>query len=55
MTNQEAIKITQLFIDNLKACDIPIYANEREALKKLISTAEEYDVLTGIIGICGEG
>lgn len=55
MTNKKAIKTMQQFITNLELCDIPIYANEREALEKLISTAEEYDVLTGIIGICGEG
>lgn len=45
MTNQEAIKITQLFIDNLKACDIPIYADEKEALEKLMSTAKDYDTI----------
>lgn len=55
ITNQEAIKTTEKFITDLEASDIPIYADEREALEKLINTAKEYDVLTGIIGICGEG
>ena len=54
MTNQEAIKTTEKFITDLEASDIPIYADERKALEKLINTAKEYDVLTGIIGICGE-
>lgn len=55
MTNQEAIKTTEKFITSLEASDIPIYTDERKALEKLINTAKEYDVLTGIIGICGEG
>ena len=42
MTNKKAIKTMQQFITNLELCDIPIYANEREALEKLISTAEEF-------------
>lgn len=29
--------------------------HELEAFEKLIQTAKEFDVLTGIIGICGEG
>lgn len=40
MTNKEAIKITKEFIADLELINIPIYDNEREALKKLISTAE---------------
>ena len=42
MTNQEAINTTKEFIADLEACDIPIYADEREALEKLISTAEVF-------------
>lgn len=40
MTIEEAIKTTKEFISELGACDIPIYDNEREALEKLINTAE---------------
>ena len=40
MTNQEAIRTTKQFIADLEASDIPIYANEREALEKLINTAK---------------
>lgn len=55
MTNQEAINTTKKFISDLEVCDIPIYANEKEALEKLISIAKEYDVLlTNIMRICGE-
>jgi hypothetical protein len=45
MTNQEAIRTTKEFIADLEASDVPIYANEREALEKLIQTAREYDAL----------
>lgn len=52
MTNQEAIKIiNNLIILNKEE----FYLDELEAFEKLIQTAKEYDVLTGIIGICGEG
>lgn len=55
MTNQEAINTTKEFITSLEACGIPIYADEREALEKLMSIAKEYDVLlTNIMRICGE-
>lgn len=42
MTNQKAIEVTRFFIADLEASDIPIYADEREALEKLISTAEVF-------------
>lgn len=42
MTNQEAIRTTKNFIADLEASDIPIYADEREALEKLMSTAEVF-------------
>jgi hypothetical protein len=45
MTNKEAINTTENFIADLEASDIPIYADEREALEKLIQTAREYDAL----------
>ena len=49
MTNQEAIEIVE---------DIGFYVNlskrQEDALNQLIKTAKEYDVLTGIIGVCGE-
>ena len=51
MTNQEAIKIVNnLIILNKEE----FYLDELEAFEKLIQTAKDYDVLTGIIGICGE-
>lgn len=40
MTIKEAIKTTKEFISDLGASDIPIYADEREALEKLMNTAE---------------
>ena len=55
MTNQEAIKIIEDMIFNMSAEGIRISRDEDEAIEKLIQTAKEYDVLTGIIGICGEG
>lgn len=54
-TNQEAIKIVEDMIFNMSAEGIRISRDEDEAIEKLIQTAKEYDVLTGIIGICGEG
>jgi hypothetical protein len=42
MTNQEAIRITRLFIADLEASDIPIYADEKEALETLINIAEVF-------------
>ena len=42
MTNKEAIKTTKQFIADLEASDIPIYTDEREALEKLMSTAEVF-------------
>ena len=55
MTNEKAIEIMQNFIANLEACDIPIYAEEREAIEKLIRTAENFDTLLGVIGFTKEG
>ena len=40
MTNKEAIKTTEQFIADLEASDVPIYNDEREALEKLMNTAE---------------
>lgn len=54
MTNQEAIKIVEDMIESMENIDV-LYAYEHDALNQLIKTAKEYDVLTGIIGICGEG
>ena len=45
MTNKEAIDTTENFIVDLEASDIPIYADEKEALEKLIQTARKYDAL----------
>jgi UDP-N-acetylmuramyl tripeptide synthase len=54
MTNQEAIKIVEDMIFNMSAEGIRISQDEDKAIKKLIQTAKEFDVLMGIIGICGE-
>ena len=51
MTNQEAIEIVNNLIILNKD---EFYPDELEAFEKLIYTAKEYNVLTGIIGICGE-
>ena len=53
MTNQQAIKIVEDMIESMNDIDV-LYAYEQDALNQLIKTAKEYDVLTGIIGICGE-
>ena len=53
MTNNEAIKIVEDMIESMNDIDV-LYAYEQDALNQLIKTAKEYDVLTGIIGICGE-
>ena len=42
MTNQEAIRTTKQFIADLEASNIPIYADEREALETLINIAEVF-------------
>lgn len=42
MTNKEAIEITKQFIADLEASDIPIYADEKEALETLINIAEVF-------------
>ena len=56
MTNQEAIKIGEDIITNMRNHSWSEFENQDfEAIEKLIQTAKEYDVLTGIIGICGEG
>lgn len=50
MTNKEAIEI----INNLIILNKDeFYPDELEAFDKLMQTARDYDVLTGIIGICG--
>jgi hypothetical protein len=51
MTNKEAIEI----VNNLMILNKDeFYSDELEAFEKLIQTAKDYNVLTGIIGICGE-
>ena len=49
MTNQEAIEIVEDI-----GFYVPLLDSQKEALEKLIQTAKEYDILMGIIGICGE-
>lgn len=55
MTNEEAIKIVEDMMFNMSAEGLRISRDEDEAVEKLIQTAKDFDVLTGIIGICGEG
>ena len=55
MTNQEAIKIVEDMIFNMSAEGIRISRDEDEAVEKLIRNTKEYDILTAIIEICGEG
>lgn len=49
MTNQEAIDI----VEDIEFY-VPLLDSQKEALNKLIQTAKDFDVLTGIIGVCGE-
>lgn len=50
MTNREAIEIVEDMIES----ELRLYPQEEKALYQLIQTAKDYNVLTGIIGICGE-
>lgn len=51
MTNQEAIEIVNNLIILNKD---EFYPDELEAFDKLMQTAKDYDVICGIIGVCGE-
>ena len=49
MTNEEAIKIVEDMMFNMSAEGLRISRDEDEAVEKLIQTAKDFDVLTGII------